>query len=539
MSAKVSNDFSPPIRKDSCRLSSCVIVCLHCVIANRHSVLSCRRVPTRLIIASYCCAWQRLSQHSLLACAARRKRLVSLNARKSCDSWLKTFWLARIPSPFVTAFRSLQVRPKTEDPTTQTVKITFCVSGVISPLLANLFLHYALDRWLAGHYSQVPFERYADDVIAHCRTEKEAQEMRKAIAERLQSCGLELHPEKTKIVYCKDDFRKKTYPNEKFDFLGYSFQPRRSKNRKGKFFINFSPAVSNKAAKAIRDTFRSWNLPKRSDKAIEDLSRMFNPIIRGWLQYYGRYYRSALYPTMRDLDRDLVLWAKRKYKKLRRHLRRATHWIARISRRAPQLFAHWQMGVLRGPRGAIPGATHRVITCKSAAEARSVVDAAHRILKQLGVELHPQKTRIVHVQHGFEFLGYKIKRGERKLSLPERQIRSQARQGALYAYPKEKSIRRFMDQVRQRTKRRVPLQTKELIEELNPLLRGWGEYFKRAHVRLLFNRLDRWIVHRIWSHRFKHWRNAGWKRLPQKLLYGEFELVNLVGIIPSIASRKQ
>src|SRR5215471_15682236 len=168
------------------------------------------------------------------------------------------------------------------------------------------------------------------------------------IAKRLQACGLELHPEKTKIVYCKDDWRKGTYPNEKFDFLGYGFQPRRSKNQKGKFFINFSPAVSNKSAKAMRDTIRSWNLPQRSDKAIEDLSRMFNPIIRGWLQYYGRYYRSALYPTMRELDRDLALWAKRKYKKLHHHLRRATHWIARISRRAPELFAHWQMGVRRG-----------------------------------------------------------------------------------------------------------------------------------------------------------------------------------------------
>ncbi len=136
-------------------------------------------------------------------------------------------------------------------------------------------------------------------------------------AEHLQTCGLELHPEKTKLVYCKDDLRKKTYSNEKFDFLGYTFQPRRSKNRKGKYFINFSPTVSNKAAKAIRDTFRSWKLPKRSDKAIEDLSRMFNPIIRGWLQYYGRYYPSALYPTISELDRDLALWAKRKYKKLR------------------------------------------------------------------------------------------------------------------------------------------------------------------------------------------------------------------------------
>ena len=220
--------------------------------------------------------------------------------------------------------------------------------GVISPLLANLFLHYAFDRWITVKYPHVPFERYADDVIAHCKTETEAQEVRAAIAARLVECGLELHPEKTKIAYCKDDDRRRRYPNENFDFLGYTFQARRSKNRKGKFFINFSPAVSNKAATAIRAEVRSWKLPKRSDKAIEDLSRMFNPIVRGWIRYYGRYYPSALYPTMRQLDRDLALWAKRKYKKLRGHLRRATHWIARISRRAPALFASWQMGVRRG-----------------------------------------------------------------------------------------------------------------------------------------------------------------------------------------------
>jgi RNA-directed DNA polymerase len=178
-----------------------------------------------------------------------------------------------------------------------------------------------------------------------------------------------------------------------------------------------------------------------------------------------------------------------------------------------------------------------VITCKTAAEARAAVEAAGRILKQLGVELHPQKTRIVHVRNGFEFLGYKIKRGQRKLDLPESKIRSQTRQGALYAYPKEKSIRRFMDRVRQRTKRKLPLKTKELIAELNPLLRGWGEYYKRAHVRKLFHRLDGWIVRRIWSHRYKCWRNGGWKRLPKKTLYREHGLVNLVGLIPSLASR--
>ena len=178
-----------------------------------------------------------------------------------------------------------------------------------------------------------------------------------------------------------------------------------------------------------------------------------------------------------------------------------------------------------------------VITCKSAAEARSALETARRILKQLGVELHPQKTRIVHVRYGFEFLGYKIKRGEKLLYLPERKIRSQVREGALYAYPKEKSIQRFMDQVRQRTKRRIPLTTQELIAELNPLVRGWGEYYKRAHVRRLFHRLDAWIVRRLWSQRYKRWRTCGWKQLPETRLYGEYGLVNLVALIPSLASR--
>ena len=157
-----------------------------------------------------------------------------------------------------------------------------------------------------------------------------------------------------------------------------------------------------------------------------------------------------------------------------------------------------------------------VVTCKSAAEARAAMEAAGRILTQLGVELHPQKTRIVHVQNGFEFLGYKSKRGKRKLDLPESKIRSQARQGALYAYPKEKSIRRFMDRVRQRTKRKIALKTQELIAELNPLLRGWGEYYKRAHVRLLFHRLDGWIVRRIWSHRYSVGATSAGNGCPQR-----------------------
>jgi group II intron reverse transcriptase/maturase len=178
-----------------------------------------------------------------------------------------------------------------------------------------------------------------------------------------------------------------------------------------------------------------------------------------------------------------------------------------------------------------------VVTCQSPAEARAALEAARTILTALGVQLHPQKTRIVHIQSGFEFLGYKIKQG-RQLQLPSSKIRSGARSGALYAYPKEKSVQRFMEQVRNRTRRKAPLKTEELIEQLNPVLRGWGQYYKRAHVRKLFHRLDRWIMQRIWSHRFKHWRCAGWKTLPAPKLYGEYGLVNLVRLIPSLASQR-
>jgi len=177
-----------------------------------------------------------------------------------------------------------------------------------------------------------------------------------------------------------------------------------------------------------------------------------------------------------------------------------------------------------------------VISCKSAAEARAALEAAVRILNQLGVQLNVQKTRIVHVQHGFEFLGYKIKRGK-QLRLPASKIRSSARSGGLYAYPREKSVRRFMDEVRKFTKRKVPMDTQELIEQLNPTVRGWGLHFCKAHVRKLFNRLDRWIVRRIWSHRCKRWRNCGWKLLPASQLYGEYKLVNLVSLIPSLTPK--
>ncbi|GMT41580.1 MAG: group II intron reverse transcriptase/maturase [bacterium] len=215
--------------------------------------------------------------------------------------------------------------------------------GVVSPLLANLFLHYAFDKWMAREHPDIPFERYADDGVCHCKSEAQADKLKQELGVRMKEVGLELHPEKTKIVYCKDDDRRADYSRISFDFLGYTFRPRRSKNRFGKHFINFTPAISNKAAKAIRQTLRSWNWPLRSEKALEDLARMFNPIMRGWINYYNRYYKSALYPTLKSLERCLVMWATRKYKRLRHHRRRAAHWLNRIARKQPNLFAHWRL----------------------------------------------------------------------------------------------------------------------------------------------------------------------------------------------------
>jgi RNA-directed DNA polymerase len=217
--------------------------------------------------------------------------------------------------------------------------------GVISPLLANLFMHYVFDKWMGRNYPEVPFCRYADDGVVHCRTEEEALRMKEVLEARFKECHLELHPEKTGVIYCKDEDRRKEHLHTGFDFLGFTFRPRRSKNRWGKPFINFSPAVSNEAGKAIRQEARRWKLHLRSDKSLEDLSRMFSPVVRGWINYYGSFYKSALYPTLRHLNGTLIRWAMRKFKRLRRHRKRAEYWLGRIAQRQPRLFPHWQMGV--------------------------------------------------------------------------------------------------------------------------------------------------------------------------------------------------
>jgi hypothetical protein len=224
----------------------------------------------------------------------------------------------------------------------------FCtiVGGVVSPLLANLFLHYAFDCWMARVYPDIRFERYADDALVHCGSEAEAQSVLEAIRGRLAECGLELHPTKTRVVYCKDDDRPGKYEHIAFDFLGYTFQPRRAKNRWGRYFISFLPAISTKAATAIRQTIRNWRMAStRNNQRLEDLARLANPVVRGWLNYYGRFYRSRCVQVLRHFNEALGKWAQRKYTRFRRRERAAMHWLGRIACRDPNLFVLWQQGV--------------------------------------------------------------------------------------------------------------------------------------------------------------------------------------------------
>lgn len=214
--------------------------------------------------------------------------------------------------------------------------------GVISPILANLYLHYALDEWMQRNYPAIPFERYADDIVIHCKSEAQAKMLWTKLGNRMKACMLSLHPEKTKIVYCKDEDRRKEYPNIKFEFLGYEFRPRGARNKWGKLFLNFLPAVSQRAMKEMRKTVRAWRLKWCIEKTPEDLSKMFNPIIRGWVNYYGKYYKSALFPISNHLDLHLAAWLMNKYKNYRRKPRKAMHKLGKLARKSTHLFAHWK-----------------------------------------------------------------------------------------------------------------------------------------------------------------------------------------------------
>jgi RNA-directed DNA polymerase len=212
--------------------------------------------------------------------------------------------------------------------------------GVISPFLANLFLHYAFDAWMVRTFPESPFERYADDGVVHCKTWSEAEQVKDCIKRRLAECKLEMHPDKTKVVYCKDGSRRGTHSTVCFDFLGFTFQPRKAINKKGQIFTGFLPAISNKALKRIGDVVRSWNLRSLVGYDIEELATALNPVIRGWLNYYSHFYKSRCYLFAKILDFALVRWAIRKFRKLGSN-RKCTAYIMRVKKQQPYLFSHW------------------------------------------------------------------------------------------------------------------------------------------------------------------------------------------------------
>ena len=264
----------------------------------------------------------------------RHDYLMALVKRHAKDAWVVLYIERWLKAPFQTSDGTIAER------TSGTPQ-----GGVISPLLANLFLHYVFDDYMVREFPSIQWARYADDGIAHCVSLKQAKYLLRRVQERFVECGLELNLEKTKIVYCKDDDRRGDYENTSFDFLGYTFRPRYAKNKYGKFFTSFLPAISGNAKKAIRKKVRSWKLQLKPDKCLQDLANMFNSQIQGWLNYYTYFYKSEIYDALRYINGCLVNWVRRKFKKLKAR-RKAEHWLGRVARRDTKLFAHWKFGIM-------------------------------------------------------------------------------------------------------------------------------------------------------------------------------------------------
>ncbi|MGW4135173.1 group II intron reverse transcriptase/maturase [Amycolatopsis japonica] len=226
--------------------------------------------------------------------------------------------------------------------------------SAISPLLANLFMHYAFDVWLSREFPSVQFERYCDDVVMHCRSEGQARRVLDALARRFGGLGVQLHPDKTKIVYCKDGKRRGEYSHVEFTFLGYTFRARSSKGNRDEIYTSFLPAVSKQAKKAMGRKVRSWHLGRRSDLTLGDLARRINSVTRGWINYYGRFYKSELIDFLKRINKYLVHWFTHKYKRQARTPKKARKTLAGISQAYPALFAHWAFGAK--PQGWTTGA---------------------------------------------------------------------------------------------------------------------------------------------------------------------------------------
>lgn len=217
--------------------------------------------------------------------------------------------------------------------------------SVIGPILANLFLHYTFDEWMRRNHSNISFERYADDTICHCVSLKQAEFIHRAIKKRFVECKLELNEEKTKIVYCKKNHRDIAYDCIQFDFLGYTFRPRRSIDTHGEVFLNFSPAISKKARTKIWETIRDWNQNYWVQMKLEDIAKQINPIIQGWINYYGKYNVKVLKNVLQRINLKLSRWIRDKFKGFRKFKTQAIHRLGDIALKNPDLFAHWSWGV--------------------------------------------------------------------------------------------------------------------------------------------------------------------------------------------------
>ena len=214
--------------------------------------------------------------------------------------------------------------------------------GVVSPILMNLFMHYAFDVWMKRTNPSCPFARYADDAVVHCRSKQQAEQVMRAIAERLAECGLTMHPEKSKIVYCQDSNRTERFLNVQFTFLGFTFRPRKAMSKQRRLFTSFLPGVSSDAVKRMRKVVRGWRIPRQTPATLAELAQQYNSAIRGWWEYYGWFYPTAMREPFRYIDCKLEQWARRKYKTLSRHKRRSLEWLAKVKKDDPGLFAHWR-----------------------------------------------------------------------------------------------------------------------------------------------------------------------------------------------------
>ena len=213
--------------------------------------------------------------------------------------------------------------------------------SAVSPILANLFMHYAFDTWMVRNFPGCRFERYADDAVVHCKTRRQAEHVLAGIAARIQEVGLRLHPDKTRIVYCKDGQRRAQHEHTSFTFLGYAFRAPGARTKDGRCFTGFLPAISPEALKAKSAELRAMRIHRRTDLTLDDLARWLNPIVAGWINYYGRFYRSALYPLLRRINAYLVRWARKKYKRLRT-FKKARVWWKAVTQREPLFFAQWR-----------------------------------------------------------------------------------------------------------------------------------------------------------------------------------------------------